>query len=92
MECEKSSIYLSLWDSNFSYGWFWLVGERVSQIESMSLQAMTVFISPEPDLAIQTARVEAFMKAGVQSVIVQSWALPTKNIANISIISSFPEK
>ena len=44
----------------------------------MSLQAMTVFISPEPDLAIQTARVEAFMKAGVQSVIVQSWALPTK--------------
>ena len=44
----------------------------------MSLQAMTVFLSPEADLSVQTARAEAFMKAGAQSVIVQSWGLPTK--------------
>lgn len=72
-------VYLSEIPTSSTGGFEFVGGElSLSQIESMSFQAMTVFLSPEPNQDIQAARVEAFMKAGVQSVIVQSWALPTK--------------
>jgi hypothetical protein len=49
-------------------------------IASTDLHAMIVFISPDADSTRQARRVEAFMQAGAQAVIVQSWAIPSNDL------------
>ena len=75
-------IYLSEIPTSQTGGFEFTGGElSLTEIESLKLQAMTVFISPAA-VEIQAARIEAFMRAGVQSVVVQAWALPTKDQSN----------
>ena len=52
----------------------------LDQIANTNLHAMIVFISPEKNLESQARRVEAFMQAGAQAVIVQSWAIPANDL------------
>jgi hypothetical protein len=76
-------IYLSEIPTSQTGGFEFTGGElSLTEIESLDLQAMTIFISPEPNPEIQVARIEAFMRAGVKSVVVQGWALPTKDQSN----------
>ena len=49
-------------------------------ITGLDLHAMVVFIGPDSDSTRQAKRVEAFMQAGAQAVIVQSWAIPANDL------------
>ena len=68
-----------------SDGGFSLVNGDVSlsDIRSLNLQAMTVFISPHPDVDVQAARVDTLLQAGVKSVVVQTWQLPIQGSRSI---------
>ena len=55
----------------------------LSDIRSLKIQAMTVFISPHPDVDVQAARVDTFLQAGAKSVVVQTWQLPIQSSRSI---------
>ena len=52
----------------------------LDDITALDLHAMVVFIGPDSDSTRQAKRVEAFMQAGAQAVIVQSWAVPANDL------------
>ncbi len=52
----------------------------LDEITGLDLHAMVVFIGPDRDPLRQANRVEAFMQAGAQAVIVQSWAVPANDL------------
>ena len=74
-------IYMSEIPTGPNGGFMLADGElTLSQIASLSMQNMLVFISPDKNPSVQAARVEAFMQGGSQAVVVQSWALPTNDL------------
>jgi len=74
-------IYLSEVASTPNGGFQMADGElSLDQIANTDLHAMIVFIGPDANLDNQARRVEAFMQAGAQAVIVQSWAIPANDL------------
>jgi hypothetical protein len=74
-------IYLSEVPSTKNGGFQMADGElTLDQIANTDLHAMIVFIGPDANTEIQGRRVEAFMQAGAQAVIVQSWAIPANDL------------
>ena len=66
-------IYLSEIPSTKNGGFQMADGElTLDHPSNTNLHAMIVFLSPEANLDSQARRVEAFMQAGAQAVIVQS--------------------
>lgn len=78
---EARYIYLSETPSTDSGGFELADGElTLDQITALNLHAMIVFLGPDKDMTRQAKRVEAFMQAGAQAVIVQSWAIPSNDL------------
>ncbi len=78
---EARYIYLSETPSTESGGFEMADGElTLDQITALKLHAMIVFLGPDTDITRQAKRVEAFMQAGAQAVIVQSWAIPSNDL------------
>ena len=74
-------IYLSEVAGTPNGGFQMADGElSLDQIANTDLHAMIVFIGPDANLDNQARRVEAFMQAGAQAVIVQSWAIPANDL------------
>ncbi len=72
-------IYLSGIEATADGGFKLADGDlTLSQVQSQSLKATTVFLGYNPDNSLQLKRVRAFMNAGARSVVVMSWELPEK--------------